>query len=293
MRFLKFIKRNLFVIALLLVIAVTDTFLTYNNFIASSDYFVKNDFEITQQDHPEKVWDKVFFGNSVVISGYMENMSKSGYINLGLDYGAVTDLWDMLRKHNIEIGSELVIGLNYLTLYDDFETNPTYIWHKKWYQPYAYFERDRFYPIISNGFTKLLDGDDPLPFTYAKQEKAVYHGRVSRPAMEEKLKEYEEEYFNLPLKAFSKNMNALEKVIKYCGKKGIRVRAVWMPWNTDYEMPPLLKNVKQQANDVFSEYNIETLDLETEIPPEYFYDSGHLNYDVGAPRFTERLDKWL
>lgn len=293
MKLLKFLRKNLFVITFLVVIAAADTFLTYNNFIAKSDYFVKNDFEITQQNHPEKVWDKVFFGNSVVISSYMEEESKSGYINLGLDYGVVTDLWDMLRKRNIEIGSDLVIGLNYLTLYDDFETNPTYIWHKKWYQPYAYFERDRLCPMLTNGFSKLLEGENPLPFTYAKQEKAVYHGRVAQTAMEEKLKEYEEEYFNLPLSAFSENMEALEKIIKYCSNHDIRVRAVWMPWNTDYEMPTLLKNVKQQANDIFSEYNIETLDLETEIPPEYFYDSGHLNYDVGAPRFTERLDKWL
>lgn len=293
MKLLRFFKRNLFVIALALVIAVSDVFLTYNNFIATSDYFVKNAFEITQRDHQEEVWDKVFFGNSVVISGFVEDQSSSGYINLGLDYGVVTDLWDMIRKHNINIGSELVIGLNYLTLYDDFETNPTYIWHKKWYQPYWYFERDRFYPIISNGFTKLLDGKYPFPFTYAKQGKEVYHGTMSEKAMNEKLKEYEEEYFNLPLSKFSKNMDSLEKVIKYCQSHDIRVRAVWMPWNIKYEIPTLLKNIKQQTNDIFIKYDVEVLDMETEIPPEYFYDSGHLNYDIGAPRFTERLDKWL
>lgn len=290
---MKFLKNNLFVIIFVLVIAVSDLILTYTNFIAKSDYFVKNDFEITQCKHPERVWDKVLFGNSVVISGFIEEQSTSGYINLGLDYGVVTDLWEMIKKHEINIGSELVIGLNYLTLYDDFETNPTYIWHKKWYQPYVYFERDRFYPIISDGFSKLLNGENPLPYKYAEQEKYIYHGMVAEQAMLDKLAEYEEEYFNLPLSAFSENMKALEKVIKYCGSHNIRVRAVWMPWNTKYEMPSLLKNVKQQANDIFVKYNIETLDLETEIPSEYFYDSGHLNYDIGAPRFTERLDQWL
>lgn len=290
---MKFLKNNLFVIALAFVIAVSDLILTYNNFIAKSDYFVKNDFEITQSKHPERVWDKVFFGNSVVISGYMEEQSMSGYINLGLDYGVVTDLWEMIKKHDINIGSELVIGLNYLTLYDDFETNPTYIWHKKWYQPYAYFERDRFYPIIADGFSRLLDGENPLPYKYAEQEKSVYHGMVSEKAMQKKLEEYNEEYFNLPLSSFSENMEALEKVIKYCSRHDIRVRAVWMPWNTKYEMPSLLKNVKQQASDIFVKYDVEMLDLETEIPSEYFYDSGHLNYDIGAPRFTERLDQWL
>ncbi len=72
----------------------------------------------------------MFFGNSVVISAYMEDESSKGYVNLGLDYGVVTDLWEMIEKKHINIGSELVIGLNYLTLYDEFETNPTYIWHK-------------------------------------------------------------------------------------------------------------------------------------------------------------------
>jgi hypothetical protein len=290
---MKFLKNNLFVIIFLLVIIISDLLLTYNNFIAKSDYFVKNDFEITQSKHPERVWDKVFFGNSVVISGFIEEQSTSGYINLGLDYGVVTDLWDMLRKHEINVGSELVIGLNYLTLYDNFETNPTYIWHKKWYQPYAYFERDRFYPIITDGFSNLLNGKSPLPYKYAEQEKSVYHGMVAEQAMLDKLEEYDEKYFNLPLSEFSKNMKALEKIIKYCNRHNIRVRAVWMPWNTKYEMPTLLKNVKQKTNDILVKYNIETLDLETEIPSEYFYDSGHLNYDIGAPRFTERLDLWL
>ncbi len=123
-------KKITAIIAVLLMLAVGDLALTYNNFIKDSDYFVKNDFEITQNRHPEKIWDKVFFGNSVVISSYIEDQSRSGYINLGLDYGVVTDLWDMLSKRHINIGSELVIGLNYLTLYDEFETNPTYIWHK-------------------------------------------------------------------------------------------------------------------------------------------------------------------
>lgn len=293
MKFLRFLKKNLFIILLAAVIAAGDVYLTNNNFIAHSDYFVKNDFEITQQNHPEKVWDKVFFGNSVVISSFMEDKSKSGYINLGLDYGVVTDLWEMIQKGHINIGSELVIGLNYLTLYDEFETNPTYIWHKAWYEPYAYFERDRFYPIIADGFDKLLKGESPLPYKYQTQEKAVYHGMVTEKAMNEKLAEYREEFFNLPINKFEKNLDALEKVISYCGDKGIRVRVVWMPWNVKYRMPQLLKDVRAEAEKIISAHNVELLDMETELPAEYFYDTGHLNYDVGSPVFTEMMDEWL
>ncbi len=52
-------KKIVTIIAIVLAIAVGDLALTYNNFIVNSDYFVKNDFEITQYK-PEKVWDKVF-----------------------------------------------------------------------------------------------------------------------------------------------------------------------------------------------------------------------------------------
>lgn len=286
-------KKIAAIIAVVLMIAVSDLALTYNNFIKDSDYFIKNDFEITQNHHPEKIWDKVFFGNSVVISSYIEEQSQSGYINLGLDYGVVTDLWKMIEMRHINIGSELVIGLNYLTLYDEFETNPTYIWHKQPYVPYAYFERDRFYPLITDGFDKLLNGQNPLPFKYLPQEKHVYHGTLSDSALDDTLKRYEEEFFNQPIGKFQNNLSALEKVIEYCKKNNIQVRAVWMPWNPKYEKPSLSNEVRAAAEQIFNRYSVEMLNLEDELPAEYFYDTGHLNYDVGSPRFTEILDKWL
>ena len=281
------------IILLIAAFFASDLYLTHNNFITDSNIFVQNDFEITQHDHPEKVWDKVFFGNSVVISSYIEEKSSSGYINCGLDYGVVTDLWEMLNEKYIHIGSELVIGLNYLTLYDDFDTNPTYIWHKKWYQPYAYFERDRFYPLITDEFTKALNGDFSAPMTYQKQEKAVYHGRVSDAALADKFEEYREEFFNKPIEKYSKNLEALEKVIDYCGKNNIKVRAVWMPWNPMFKQPKLVKEVRAQADEIFNRNNIEILDLEDKFGSEYFYDTGHLNYDTGSEQFTEILDTWL
>ena len=286
-------KKIIAIAAVLAAALFCDFALTYNNFIVNSDYFVKNDFEITQCRHPEKVWDKVFFGNSVVISAFDEDMSESGYINLGLDYGVVTDLWDMIKKHHINIGSELVIGLNYLTLYDEFDTNPTYIWHKDIYVPYAYFERDRFYPMITDGFDKLLHGQNPLPYKYLPQEKHVYHGALSDRSLAESMEKYNELYFNLPTEKFEKNMDALEKVIVYCQENDIRVRAVWMPWNPKYEQPPLLGEVRAMADEVLNKYNVETLDLETEFTAGAFYDTGHLNYDVGTPQFIKITDEWL
>lgn len=290
---MKKVLRILISVIVLIAFFTADLYISRNNFIADSNIFVKNDFEITQYDHPEKVWDKVFFGNSVVISGYMEKESKSGYINCGLDYGVVTDLWEMIDKGYINIGSELVIGLNYLTLYDDFDTNPTYIWHKKWYQPYAYFERDRFYPLITGCFTRLINGESVPPMTYSYQNKAVYHGRVSDTALEKKLEEYETEFFSKPLEDYSENLEALEKVIQYCNENNIRVRGVHMPWNPAFKKPQLVKDVHEKADEIFKAYNVEVLNLEDEFETECFYDTGHLNYDVGSPRFTEVIDNWL
>lgn len=270
-----------------------DIYFAHNNFIVDSNIFVQNDFEITQHDHPEDVWDKVFFGNSVVISAYMENKSNSGYINCGLDYGVVTDLWDMIRKGYINIGSELVIGLNYLTLYDEFDTNPTYIWHKKWYQSYAYFERDRFYPLITGCFERLVNGESVPPMTYSYQKKAVYHGRVADKALEEKFAEYQDEYFCQPLEKFSKNLEALQNIIDYCADKNIRLRVVWMPWNPMFEKPELVTSLRAKTDQLLNAAGIEILDLEDEFPTECFYDTGHLNYDVGSEQFTKRIDEWL
>lgn len=288
----KALKILLAVIVFIAFIAA-DFYAAHNNLITDSNIFVKNDFEITQTNHPEKVWDKVFFGNSVVISAYQENESTSGYINCGLDYGVVTDLWEMIDEGYINIGSELVIGLNYLTLYDDFETNPTYIWHKKWYQPYAYFERDRFYPLITGCFERFLNGESVPPMTYSHQEKAIYHGRVSDKALEKKLEEYETEFFSKPIEDYSENLEALEKVIEYCQENNIRVRAVHMPWNPTFKKPQLIKDVHTAADEVFNRYGVEVLDLEDDFPKECFHDTGHLNYDVGSPAFTKRIDDWL
>ena len=277
-------KKIVTIIAIVLAIAVGDLALTYNNFIVNSDYFVKNDFEITQYKHPEKVWDKVFFGNSVVISAYMEDESSKGYVNLGLDYGVVTDLWEMIEKKHINIGSELVIGLNYLTLYDEFETNPTYIWHKKLYEPYAYFERDRFYPMITDGFDKLLNGESPLPYKYLPQEKHIYHGAMSDKMLEKTMENYQDEFFNLPTEKFSKNVVALEKIINYCNDNNIRVRAVWMPWNTKLEQPELLGEVKRKPPGPYSYHAAVPHPVSAGINAEHSYvlslshqKSGHIS----------------
>ncbi len=290
---MKKIGKVIITLCILCALIFCDSWFAHSRLITDSNIFVKNDFEITQFDHPEKVWDKVFFGNSVVISAFMEEESISGYINLGLDYGVVTDLWEMIDEGYIDIGSELVIGLNYLTLYDNFDTNPTYIWHKEWYQPYAYFQRDRFYPLITGCFERLINGESVPPMTYTYQDKAVYHGKIEDSALREKFNEYEELFFNKTLDDYQKNFEALEKVIEYCNDNNIHVRVVHMPWNPDFHKPQLVQDVHAETDKILQKYGVEALNLEDSLATEYFYDTGHLNYDVGSPVFTKMIDEWL
>lgn len=271
-------------IALDLVIAAV-----FQPFLIRSGRFVLNDFELTCRDHPEKIWDKVFFGNSVVISAYREDVSRSDYVNLGLDYGVVRDLWEMLQQGRLHIGSELVIGINDLTLYDDFETHPTYPWHQDWYEPYVYFQRDKLRLFLENGVKELLTGQEPTD--YSQRQKIHYSGSMSSQELAEKLAN--SKYENLPLADFQENMQCLEKIIRYCEKEGIRLRCVWMPVNPEVEISAETRAVYEQMKAICENAGVELLDLERALDADCFYDSGHLNYEYGAYRFMEVIDPWL
>lgn len=257
----------------------------------NAGYVVMNDYEITRRDHPEAVWDRVFFGNSVVISAYREDLSRSGYVNLGLDYGVVTDLWELLDEGHLDIGSELVLGLNYLTLYDDFETNPSYIWHRGALEPYAYFQRDDLLQMCKDAAKTLL-GRGPSP-AFAEMRKAVYYGSLSGAELAEKMETYDERFFHLPAEAFSENLAALDKVGGWCAEHGVRLRVLWMPWNPSVEQPALSLGLRDAVADWCGGNGVTFVDFGDRFDVTCFHDVGHLNYEFGAYHFTEEVDKWL
>lgn len=260
-------------------------------YVISSGRFYLNDYEVTRRDHPEEVWDKVFFGNSAVVSAYREDVSESGYINLGLDYGVLTDLWEMIQKGVITLGSELVLGMNDLTLYDRFDTNPTYPWHREFYEPYSYFARDRLTVLIRDAGNQLLTGAEPAYGAYANQTKIFYYGAMSRAELEEKAAA--SVYEHLPILDFQKNMDTLAKLADYCAERGVRLRCVWMPANPDITPSDEMNAVRDQAAAVCREKQVEFYNMEDALEAECFYDSGHLNYEYGSYRFTEVIDPWL
>lgn len=246
-----------------------------------------NDYEATRAAHPEEVWDRVFFGNSAVISAYRENLSEAAYVNLGLDYGVVTDLWELLDEGYLKIGSELVVGLNLFTLYDDFATNPAYIWHRGQLEPYVYFHRDKLLRIAADT-QKLLEGKKVSGFG-----KALYYGQMTDEELAEKVATYEENYFCLPIADFQENIEALDKIADWCDDHGVRMRILWMPFNPDVERPELMLDLMQTVNEWCALRSITVGDYTDQMERSCFHDVGHLNDEIGAVRFTEVIDSWL
>ncbi len=283
-----------FALILAVIWIVSDILLTQIDPLKYSDYIKKNDYEITQLAHPEKTWDKVFFGSSVVAAGYDEAKSNSGYYNVGVDYGTISDIYNMIKKGRIDIGSDLVIALNDISFLDSLDTNLTYLWHKKWYQHYLFFTRDKTYPLIETGIKNKLEKkpflDEPQ---WKEQGKYIYHGVISDEELEESNQSMLDRFGGCTMEDCKQNFIDLEKLIKICEKKKIRLRAIWMPWNPKVPIYGFAEEVMVEANKVFAEYQIPVYDMTHMVEPQYFHDIGHMNYEVGAEHFTKLVDAFL
>ena len=281
-------KKPISIVFLLSFVAFLILFDSLIGYVAESYWTVPyNDYEVTRQAHPEKVWDKVFYGNSVVISAYREDVSQAGYVNFGIDYGVVTDLWDFIRKGQISIGSELVIGLNLFTLYDNFDTNPAYLCHKGIPEPYCYFHRDKLLRISSDA-EKLYKNEAIQPWY-----KRLYYGCLSDAQLQEKLEKYEADYFCLPISDFRKNLEALDHIARWCEKEGVRLRILWMPYNPSVSQPELMTQLMEQVNAWCDSKDIIHEDFTNRLDESCFHDVGHLNHEHGSYIFTEVADQWL
>ncbi len=248
--------------------------------------WASNDYEATRLKHPQKVWDKVFFGNSAVISAYLEEESQSGYINLGIDYGVITDLRAMLEQGHVTVGKELVIGMNFFTFCDEFDTNPSYIWHREFYEPYAYFHRDKLMKMIE----VAIMGEAEKPRSW---EKILYYGNLSATELDEKMRTYEEKYFSRSIDEFEENIAALEDIADWCSSNDVTLRLVWMPFNPSVEHPAILQELQTRVGQWAKQRKIEVLDMTMALDENCFHDVGHLNREHGAYVFTGKIDAWL
>lgn len=288
----EFIKRNRFLLLLLLLLGAGELVLSRTDPVRYMDSIWRNDYEIIALEHPDMTFDRAFFGSSVVIASYIEGQNDTGYVNLGIDYGTVKDITEMLEKGFVTIKGDLVLGLNDISFLDSLPTNPTYPWHRHWYEPYLYFQRDRLSGLITNGVDNLLNGR-PFSESHPVQNRAVYYGAISDEELKESEASMLERFGDMTVEDCAENFAALDRLAAYCQEHGIRLRAVWMPWNSRTEIYESARALMDYADEQMDRLGIEVLDLTDAVPVEYFYDMGHLDYETGAPWFTDLLDPWL
>ena len=289
-----FFKNCWFILLLLVLAGAGDLLLTRWAPVERSDLFVKNDYEKAVLSHGGGVeYEKVFYGNSVAISSFLEEESGSGFLNFGIDYGTVTDLDGMLRRGLLVPTQELVISLNYFVLLDTIDTNPTYPWRRSALEPYLYFQRDRISQFLTAGLQSILDGGPFVTRRYGDLSRSLYYGVLSDEELDKKIQVYIDRYWGLDEGYYAKNLAALESVADWCAGRGVRLRVVLMPWNGYVDMPEIPGRVTADAAARMEARGVEVLDLTDALPRDCFHDLGHLNYEHGAGVFTEMIDKWL
>ncbi len=263
--------------------------------VERSSLFSKNDYEkIIMENGGSVSFDKIIYGNSVLISSYIEEESTSGYANLGIDYGTLTDLDAMLRKGYLSVQEDIVLMLNYFVLLDTMETNPTYPWHRGLLEPYCYFQRDRISAFAQRALetfisTRSLDG----LIRYTDTSRTVYHGVMTDEELDERIAVHRQLYWGQDLSCYQENLDALERIAVFCEEQGIRLRVIFAPWNSYIDMPENPKAAMEAAREICTQRAVEVLDMTDAVPRKYFHDLGHLNYECGARYFTGVIDEWL
>jgi hypothetical protein len=292
MKMLRIIRRSKFLIALLLSFLAADSLIAAWDPVSRYDVFSKNDYQRTVDVHPQEGWLKVIFGNSSVIAAYDEANSKAGYVNLGMNYGKITDLDAMLRKGIIHVGEELVIGLNLFTFLDELPTDPSYPWHKRSFEPYLYFYRDQLTAAAHKYAIPLLEGKKIEINRKKLYAKELYYGTLKPADLQKKIDEYKATYYKEPIDSFQDNLDAFDDVLVFAKDHGISVRVLWMPWNRKLPSPAVVDELKAHVTSELAGTDFTYTDWMDKFEPEQFHDLGHLNVQRGRPAFTKELDRW-
>ena len=290
---LDFLKRGGFLLLLAAVLLGGEAWMRAADPVGHMTCIPRSDYEIIRRDYPDMTFERAIFGSSAVTASYIAGQNDTGYVNLGVDYGTVKDITEMLEKGLVTVTDELVLGLNNLSFLDSLPTNETYPWHREWYEPYLYFHRDRLNRLLTLGLDSVMDGG---PFFYADtsgQQRTVYRGALSDEELQKSMDSMVERFGDVTLEDCRENFAALERLAAWCEERGVRLRGIWMPWNEKVEIYPAAQAIMDHAGQLLEELGVEVLDLTRAVPVQYFHDSGHLDYDTGAPWFTDLIDPWL
>lgn len=295
-----FLKKNSFVLLLAAAFLLVDTLVAWWDPMTNSRRFEKDDFTKTLFHH---AWDRsgpVFFGNSAVTGAYMEDRAKVPLVEMGLSYGKVTDLREILRRGLYEPAGQLVVGIDVHTMLDKMQTDPRFPWSRPWYSPYLYYYRDYFKDAgkewLRNAWAAAKQGRlDFSTYTPRWIDKELYFGRKPADKLKQDWERYDRNYNRMTVDDCKENLEALGWVIDYAKDRGLPLRVVWMPLNPDpaYPQPGYWKPLKARVNEMLKANGVPVLDLSDAFPPEHFHDLVHLNRETGAPLFTGEVDRWL
>lgn len=299
-KIISFLRGNSFVLLLLAGFLLMDALISLWNPMSASRRFYKDDFTKTLYHHQ---WDRsgpVFYGNSAVTGAYMEDHAQVPLVEMGLSYGKLTDLKQILQQHKYDVEGQLVVGIDAHTMLDQLTTDPTYRWFKHWYQPYIYFYRDYFKDsgkeFVVNAWKGAKRGE--LDFhTYEPRwiDKELYFGRNSPDKLRTDWDRYEKLFNWMTLDDMRDNLAALDWIVMYARKQQLPLKVILMPLNPDpaYPQPGYWKPLKAHIQQTLKTANVPLLDVSDAYPADKFHDLVHLNREAGAPQFTREVDAWL
>ena len=286
-------RKYAFLLLLIIFFIAADIGLQSWDPIGRYDVFSKNDFQRTLHHHPEAEWPAVFYGNSSVIASYDEAQSSAGLVNLGLDYGKITDLDAILSRKLAPVGNTLILGVNVFTFMDNLPTDPSYIWHKKGYEPYLYFYRDAIARAVQKYALPYVKGEAVAINRKQLYTKALYYGRLKGEDLDGKIADFHRLYGERTMDDFRRNLAALDRVIAYAREHDIDLRVLWMPWNPVLTSPDYVFALKERVAARLEAANVPFTDWMDKFAQEHFHDLGHLNVESGRPLFTKEMDEWV
>ncbi|WP_426450554.1 hypothetical protein ACP26L_00740 [Paenibacillus sp. S-38] len=295
-----FLRKNSFVLLLLAAFVLTDLAVSLWDPMVTSRRFYKNDFTKTVYHHLGLTHGPVFYGNSAVTGAYIEpEAKKSPLIEMGLSYGKLTDLKAILEQERFRVEDQLVIGIDVHTMIDSLETDPTYQWFKKPYQPYLYTYRDYFRDsgteLARQLYTGAVELDPAKLLAYQPRwiDKELYFGHKTDEELRKKWAEYDERFGWMGEPDYRENLAALDWILAYAKERSLPLRVVWMPWNRGYEVPRYMPGLQQEVNARLQAAGVPVLDKLQGYDPALFHDLVHLSRQEGAPVFTKEVDAWL
>lgn len=300
MKLLSYVRKNGFVLLLVVAFLLIDGFVAWLDPMTYSRRFEKDDFTKTLFHHQ---WDRsgpVFFGNSAVTGAYMEDKAQVPLVEMGMSYGKMTDLREIMKRGLYDFQGQLVIGIDVHTMLDRMQTDPRFPWSRPWYSPYLFHYRDYFQDAggewIRNAWAGLRRGERDFG-TYEPRwiDKELYFGREPAEQLKKDWERYEANYSWMRLGDMPDNLDALDWVIRYANDRALPLKVVWMPLNPDtaYPQPAYWKQLKERVGGTLQSNGIPVLDLSDAFKPDEFHDLVHLNRETGAPKFTSEVDRWL